>query len=137
MQLRRLIRWRSTEAVRTGRAALRPGADAACDDIISLRGMVFHARHGVFASERDLGQKFVIDLEMVVDTRPAARSDSISCAVNYADVYNEVRDIVEGQPMHLIETVANKIAEEVLVPGVLSHCGVEICRQRPEQAQPV
>ena len=59
-------------------------------DVVSLSGLVFHARHGVFAAEKELGQKFVIDVDLNCDTRPAASTDDIEDSVNYAEVYSQV-----------------------------------------------
>lgn len=83
-------------------------------DRILLEGMVFFGRHGVLPSERELGQRFVVDLEMQLDLRPAGVSDDLAETVDYSEVYRRVREIVEGEPYGLIEAVAEHIAATTL-----------------------
>ncbi len=84
------------------------------EDRILLEGMVFFGRHGVLASERELGQRFVLDLEMRLDLRRAGVSDDLTETVDYSEVYRRVREIVEGEPFDLIEAVAERVAASVL-----------------------
>lgn len=84
------------------------------EDRILLEGMVFFGRHGVLASERELGQRFVVDLEMRLDLRRAGVSDDLTETVDYGEVYRRVREVVEGEPYDLIEAVAERIAASVL-----------------------
>ncbi len=83
-------------------------------DRILLEGMVFHGRHGALPAERELGQPFVVDVEMRLDLRPAGLSDDLSQTVDYGEVHRRAKEIVEGPPVNLIETVAEKIAAAVL-----------------------
>ncbi len=83
-------------------------------DRIILRGMRFHGRHGVYAWERDVGQPFLVDLELDVDLGAAGRSDRLGDTVDYSAVYARVRDVVEGPPACLIEHVAERVAAVVL-----------------------
>lgn len=117
-------------------------------DRIFLEGMVFYGYHGVRAEEKKLGQRFVVDLEVWKDLRPAGRSDDLSQTVNYAELYRLAADIVTGPPSDLIEAVAERIAAAVLrhhvvdavrvrvrkpeapVAGVLGAAAVEILRWR-------
>ena len=79
-------------------------------DIIRLHDMPFYGRHGVNPEEQTLGQRFEIDVELFLDTRPAALQDDLSRTVNYAHVYREVKRIVEEERFALIETLAETIA---------------------------
>ncbi|GAQ85018.1 dihydroneopterin aldolase [Klebsormidium nitens] len=83
-------------------------------DTILLKGLVFHGYHGVLEEERRLGQKFVVDIEASADLARAGRTDDLADTVNYAAVYQDVRDIVEGPPRLLLETVAQSIADVIL-----------------------
>ncbi len=83
-------------------------------DHIRLRGMVFYGYHGALPAERELGQRFVIDVELALDLRPAGVADDLAQTVSYAAVYDEVRTIVEGPPCALIEAVAERIAARIL-----------------------
>ncbi|HQR78946.1 MAG TPA: dihydroneopterin aldolase [Actinomycetota bacterium] len=88
-------------------------------DTISVTGIRARGRHGVLAAERELGQPFVVDVQMAVDTAAAARADDLELTVDYAAVATEVVRIVGGPPVRLIETLAARIAERVrLFPGV-------------------
>jgi 7,8-dihydroneopterin aldolase/epimerase/oxygenase len=83
-------------------------------DRILLEGMVFHGRHGTLPAERELGQPFVVDVELRLDLRPAGLSDDLTRTVDYGEVHKRAREIVEGPPVNLTETVAERIAAAVL-----------------------
>ncbi|SFD29020.1 dihydroneopterin aldolase [Streptomyces aidingensis] len=83
-------------------------------DRIVLRGLRARGTHGALPEERALGQTFVVDLELSVDTRPAARTDDLSRTVHYGLVAEEVTGIVSGEPCALIETLAQRIADRCL-----------------------
>jgi len=118
------------------------------DDKVLMRGLAFYGYHGVLAEETKLGQRFIVDIEMAVDTRAAGRSDDLAKTVNYVAVHADVRKIVEGAPAKLIETVAERIAEQILgnyaveavrvrvkkpdvpIAATLEYVGVEIVRER-------
>lgn len=84
------------------------------EDRVMLEGMVFFGRHGVLTAERELGQRFVVDLELRLDLSPAGLSDDLMRTVDYSSVYLLVREIVEGAPLDLIEAVAERISASVL-----------------------
>ena len=84
------------------------------EDRILLEGMVFHGRHGTLPAERELGQPFVVDVELRLDLRPAGLSDDLSRTVDYSEVHRQAREIVEGEPVNLTETVAERIAAAIL-----------------------
>ncbi len=84
------------------------------EDRILLEGMVFSGHHGALPAERDLGQPFVVDVELRLDLRPAGLSDDLEKTVDYSEVYRRVRQIVTGDPVNLIETIAERIATEIL-----------------------
>ena len=84
-------------------------------DYIELTGMEFYGYHGCLEEERKTGQYFLVDLVMRVDLSEAGRTDALEKTVNYASVFACVREIVEGEPKHLIEAVAESIAEKVLL----------------------
>ena len=83
-------------------------------DRILLEGMVFHGRHGTLSAERELGQPFVVDVELRLDLRPAGLSDDLARIVDYGQVHRRVQEIVEGPPANLTETVAERIATAIL-----------------------
>jgi dihydroneopterin aldolase len=83
-------------------------------DKILLEGMVFYGRHGTLPAERELGQPFAVDVELRLDLRPAGLSDDLTQTVDYGEVHKQVKEIVEGPPVNLTETLAERIAATVL-----------------------
>ena len=81
-------------------------------DKIVLIGLEFFGRHGCSREEQSLGQKFLVDLELTLDL--SNLYDEISETVDYVEVANLTKKIVENQPRKLIETVAIEIAEKIL-----------------------
>jgi dihydroneopterin aldolase len=83
-------------------------------DRISVTGISAHGFHGVLDFERRDGQTFIVDVDLGVDTRSAAATDDLNQTVNYAEVAADVVSIITGDPHHLIETVAQRIADACL-----------------------
>jgi dihydroneopterin aldolase len=83
-------------------------------DRILLEGMIFWGYHGTLDAERELGQQFVVDVELRCDLRAAGQSDDLAATVDYSEVYRQTRAIVEGPPLRLTEAVAERIAAAVL-----------------------
>lgn len=118
-------------------------------DRIVLRDLVFRGHHGVLPAERELGQRFEVDIVLHADLSAAAASDDLTDTVSYAEVYEQAKAVVEGAPRALIETVAVDIACEVLrrnarvqevsvmlrkpqvpIDGILAYAAVEVSRDR-------
>jgi len=78
-------------------------------DLIRLCNMQFYGRHGVNPEEQELGQRFEVDVDLRVETRPAALQDDLRLTINYAQVYKAVKQIVEEERFDLIETLAETI----------------------------
>ncbi|WP_066175042.1 dihydroneopterin aldolase [Bacillus marinisedimentorum] len=92
-------------------------------DKIHVNRMSFYGYHGVFSEENKLGQRFYVDLVLEMDLTPASKTDDLTKTVNYADIYEKVKEIVEGPPRKLVETVAEEIAAAILG----SFAPVQIC----------
>jgi dihydroneopterin aldolase len=118
-------------------------------DRIYVNRMEFYGYHGVFPEENRLGQRFAVDLSVSIDLKKAGESDELEHSVNYGELYQVCKDVVEGQPYKLVEAVAEKIAALVLrrfplvfdvtvkvikpdppIPGHYSSVAVEITRSR-------
>jgi dihydroneopterin aldolase len=84
---------------------------------ITLRGLRVRGHHGVYESERAHGQDFVVDVALEVDLEPAARTDDVADTVHYGQLANRLAEIVSGEPVHLIETLADRLAGACLVDG--------------------
>jgi dihydroneopterin aldolase len=83
-------------------------------DRLSLVGMTFHAHHGYEEHEITNGQRFEIDVEMILDITQAATTDHLSDAVDYRRVYRQIQDIVLKQRFYLIETLSLRVATTIL-----------------------
>ncbi|AIM16632.1 MULTISPECIES: dihydroneopterin aldolase [Neobacillus] len=118
-------------------------------DKIYVNGMEFYGYHGVFPEENALGQRFKVDLMVAVDLKKAGQTDELEYSVHYGELYQVCKEIVEGKPYKLVETVAEKIAGAVLdgfplvsevtikvikpdppIPGHYQSVAVEITRRR-------
>ena len=118
-------------------------------DRILLKGMVFYGYHGATPQEKELGQRFVVDLELEVDLKAPGASDDLRDTVDYSRVYRVVKEMVEGPSRNLLESLAEVVAQELLrtfpldgvrirvtkphVPikgAALEGAGVEIYRRR-------
>lgn len=86
-------------------------------DEIVLTGLRVFGRHGVYQHEREDGQEFVIDLRLVLDLGPAAASDDVQDTVHYGELAERVAAVVAGEPVDLIETLAERIADAALADG--------------------
>ena len=86
-------------------------------DELAIRGIECYGHHGVFEFEKRDGQTFVIDLVLGLDTRPAAASDDLSQTVDYGSLALSVKAAVEKDPVDLIETLAQRIADVCLSDG--------------------
>ncbi|MGH3363631.1 MAG: dihydroneopterin aldolase, partial [Nocardioidaceae bacterium] len=83
-------------------------------DRLAVQGIEAYGHHGVFDFERREGQIFRVDLVLGLDTRPAARSDDLQDTVDYGTLVAAVKEAVETDPVDLIETLAQRIADVCL-----------------------
>jgi dihydroneopterin aldolase len=83
-------------------------------DRITLRGLAVRGRHGVYATEREQGQEFVIDVDLCLDLAPAAESDDVADTVHYGDLAQSLAAVVSGEPVALIETLAGRLVDVCL-----------------------
>ena len=79
-------------------------------DRLVLKNMVFYGYHGAFAAEKELGQRFEVDVELHLDFKSAAAADDLELSVNCGSLYL-VKEIVEEREFNLLETLAETIGE--------------------------
>ncbi|MFB9777918.1 2-amino-4-hydroxy-6-hydroxymethyldihydropteridine diphosphokinase [Brevibacterium otitidis] len=117
-------------------------------DSITLTGLKVYGYHGVFDFERREGQDFIIDVTLHTSTRAAAASDALIDTADYGTLAEEIAAIIAGEPLNLIETLAERIAEHCLtvaasatvtvhkpaapVPVAFDDVSVTITRPAPE-----
>jgi dihydroneopterin aldolase len=99
-------------------------------DTIELRGLRGRGRHGVLDHERALGQTFVVDVVLHLDTRAAAESDDLTQTADYGGVADAVVAVITGEPFALIERLAQQIADVALVPERVQAVDVRV--HKPE-----
>jgi dihydroneopterin aldolase len=120
-------------------------------DSVFFQGMTFIGFHGCFPFEKEIGQRFVVDVRLWTNLRPSGETDDLNQTVNNGEVYVEVKRIVEGPPRDLIEALAHDVAESLLakfptveatnvritkpqapIPGgcIVDALGVDITRER-------
>ncbi|NLV21187.1 MAG: dihydroneopterin aldolase [Syntrophomonadaceae bacterium] len=99
-------------------------------DRIMARGMTFKACHGVLPFEKSEPQTFRVDVDLLLDTSLAGHSDDIKDTVSYADVFAQVRKIVEQESYQLLEALAENIAAALLLRFPV--LGVEITVNKPD-----
>ena len=117
-------------------------------DKIILKGIRFHGYHGVAEAERQLGQKYEIDLELMTELSAAGKTDDLARTINYAEVVQRVIEIGTQQSFQLFEALAETIAAAILarfqieevrvavkklsppIEPTVTYAGVEIYRKR-------
>lgn len=105
-------------------------------DYIHLNEMAFYGYHGALPEETKLGQRFRVSVSLATDLAEAGTTDELDKTVNYAEVYQLCRAIVEGEPVKLIETVAERIAAEVLKAFGAKVSGVRVVLIKPDPPIP-
>lgn len=99
-------------------------------DQVSLRGLRVRGRHGVLSREQRDGQDFVVDAVLSLDTRSAAAGDDLSRTVDYGVLAERLAAVVAGQPVRLIETLADRLAQVCLAEPLVQE--VEITVHKPQ-----
>ena len=99
-------------------------------DRIILHGLRGRGLHGVYPRERVEGQTFIVDVALGVDTRTAARTDDLAATADYGVIADKIVAMIEGDPVNLIETLAQRIADVCLAdPAVRA---VEVTVHKPD-----
>jgi dihydroneopterin aldolase len=118
-------------------------------DIIFVKGLLVHARHGVMDHEAEVGQRFVIDLELFIDLSDSSRSDKLADTVSYSSVVETATSAFKGTNYYLLERAAGAVADAILaafprvnaiqvtvhkphapIPAIFDDVGVIITRSR-------
>jgi 7,8-dihydroneopterin aldolase/epimerase/oxygenase len=79
-------------------------------DRIELSGLRVRGRHGVFDFERRDGQDFVVDVALELDVSAAVASDDLAATVDYGALAQALAQVVGGEPVNLLETLAERLA---------------------------
>jgi dihydroneopterin aldolase len=95
-------------------------------DRISLHGLRVRGHHGVFDFERRDGQDFVVDVELELGLAKAAASDDVTDTVHYGELAGRLAEVVAGQPVNLIETLAERLAAVCLADARVAAATVTV-----------
>lgn len=95
-------------------------------DRIALTGLRARGRHGVYEAERVQGQEFVVDVVLELDLSGAARSDDVADTVHYGELAGRLVAVVEGEPVNLIETLADRLAAVCLADARVAAATVTV-----------
>ena len=96
-----------------------------------LSGLTAFGYHGNKPAERKLGQTFTADLEVTLDTRKAAATDRVEDTISYPLLEKTARQILEGEPANLLETVAERIATAILKHRGVTRVTVRVSKRPP------
>jgi 7,8-dihydroneopterin aldolase/epimerase/oxygenase len=83
-------------------------------DSIFVSGLLIHAHHGVMPHEENVGQRFVIDLELAIDLAPACRSDKLADTASYSAIVDTATRAFTRESFQLVEAAAGVVAEALL-----------------------
>ncbi len=103
-------------------------------DRIELTGLRARGRHGVYDFERVQGQEFVVDAVLELDLTPAARTDDVTDTVHYGELAERLVAVIAGEPVNLIETLADRLIEICLADARVSAATVTV--HKPEAPVP-
>jgi dihydroneopterin aldolase len=120
-------------------------------NIIRIKGAPFYGYHGVMSEEQSVGGKFEADVDMYTNFSEAAKKDSLQQTIDYHKVYKVLYHLALEHKYYLVEAVANKIAEELLITftaiekiavrvrknnpplgGVVDYVEVEVIKERKD-----
>lgn len=117
-------------------------------DKIILAGLKFYGYHGVLPEEKKAGQWFEVDLELFGSFTQAAATDQLEATLDYSQIYQDIRGLVEGESINLLETLTCRIADKLMkypkvekalvrvkkpeapLGGPLAYAAVETVRER-------
>ena len=105
-------------------------------DYIHLNDMEFYGYHGALPEEKKLGQRFRVTVSLATSLEEAGLTDDLDKTVNYAEVYELCKMVVEGEPVKLIETVAEIIANGILESYPEKVSGIRVVLVKPDPPIP-
>ncbi len=100
-------------------------------DRIRLQGIDVYAHHGIHPAERELGQRFVIDVELWADLSGAAEQDSLGQALDYTAVHRRIREVTATTSFQLIEALALQLCRALLEEFPLEKVGLTVQKPNP------
>jgi len=100
-------------------------------ECIELKKMLFHAYHGVMKQERIVGNTYRVDLKLFLDLSKAIQSDNLEDTINYADIFNLVKEEM-SIPSQLLEHIAGRIVQKIRQKYTnISKISIRLAKQNP------
>ena len=118
-------------------------------DTIFITGVVIHARHGVMEHETEVGQRFVMDIELSTDLSESSRTDRLADTVSYAGVVATATAAFKNTNYKLLERAAGAVADSIFaafaridavkitvhkphapIPAIFDDVGISLTRSR-------
>jgi dihydroneopterin aldolase len=106
-------------------------------DRIVLQNIRLEGRHGYYEHELERPQPFEIDVELVLNLQPAGIDDDLTKSVDYARVYDIVRQIVESASFRLLEALAEAISHEILAEFPVTEVAVRVRKPKVQLGGPL
>lgn len=101
-------------------------------DKIMVNNMQFYGFHGLFPEENKLGQRFYVDVILYADLTEAGKTDDMTDSIDYGDIYETVKNILEGKAYNLLEAVAESVAGQLLTSyALIDACTVKVKKPDP------
>ena len=95
-------------------------------DRIRLSGLKARGHHGVYDFERRDGQDFVVDVDLELDLARAAATDDVADTVHYGELAGGLVEVISGEPVNLIETLADRLATVCLADARVAAATVTV-----------
>ncbi len=100
-------------------------------DRILLRGIQFFGHHGAYEEERRLGQRFLVDVDLVLDLTPGAEADDLGRTVDYGKAHAIVIEIGTQHQFKLLEALALRVANALLERLSVDQVTVRVTKTAP------
>lgn len=99
---------------------------------IHIFGLRVYGYHGVLEHERIDGQYFIVDAKISIDADRAVATDEIANTISYAEIAQLISDNVRNNPVNLLETLSQRLADEVLFAASPWASKVKITVSKPD-----
>jgi len=100
-------------------------------DRIELKGIKALGTIGVLPEEQERAQPFEVDVTLESDLSVSGQTDLLADTVNYAEVVETIVNIIAGEQHHLLERVAQRLADETLRIDRVEAVNITVRKLRP------
>lgn len=100
-------------------------------DVIRLQNMSFYGYHGLSSAERETGRRYEVDVELHRDVTTAAKTDRLQNTIDYRKAYDVVEQVLTGEEHHLLESIAEAIADRMVADFEIDQVVVRVRKRMP------